>query len=241
MKKVLSLAILALSIQSAWATGPTISTGVANHGAIDNRITTNASTNGVGSSYSSATGAASASATARATVTPVTTNPSGAPGVGANISISGTSSASNSGTAFNVSTGNGTGSATSTGWADADATARANFNRPGQGVSLSGTTNSTGVNGSTINLSSGQNQGVSGSAATTGSFAGTGSVGASVVFQPTGAQDKFVWGHVEDTKTSTSQTLVNGMIVDGVNLNHGTGSATASTVVNVHGRVVDPQ
>ena len=241
MKKLFVATTLSIAVSSAFAQGTVISTGVANHGSIENRITTNASTNGVGSSYSSATGAASASATARAIVTPVTTNPSGAPGVGANISISGTSSATNTGTAFNVSTGHGAGSATSTGWADADATARASFNRPGQGVSLTGTTNSTGVHGTTMNLSSGTNQGVAGSAQTQGSFTGTGSVGASVVFAPTGAQDKFVWGHVEDNKASTSQVSVTGMTVDGVQLNRGTGSATASTVVNVNGRVVDPQ
>ncbi len=241
MKKLFVVTALSIAVSGAFAHGPSISTGVANHGAIDNRVTTNASTTGVGSSYSSATGAASASATARAIVTPVTTNPSGAPGVGANISISGTSSASNTGTAFNVSSGAGTGAATSTGWADADATARASYSRPGQGVSLNGTTNSTGVNGSAINLSSGTNQGIAGSAATQGSFNGTGSVGASVVFAPTGAQDKFVWGHVEDSKASTSQAAVTGMTVDGVQLTPGTGNATASTVVNVNGRVVDPQ
>jgi hypothetical protein len=239
MKKLFVTTALSLAVSGVFA--QTISTGVANHGSINNNVNTSARTTGVGSSYSSATGAASASATAHAIVTPVTTNPSGAPGVGANISISGTSSATNSGTAFNVSSGNGTGSAGSTGWADADATARASFNRPGQGVSLTGTTNSTGVNGTNLTLSSGTNQGVAGSAQTQGSFSGTGSVGASVVFQPTGAQDKFVWGHVEDTKASTSQVSITGMTVDGINLNVGAGNATASTVVNVNGRVVDPQ
>lgn len=241
MKKLFVLTTLSIAVSSALAHGPTIQTGVYNHGSIDNRVVTRATTTGVGSSYSHATGAASASATAHAVVTPVITNPSGGPGVGANISISGTSSASNSGTAFNVSSGNGVGSASSRGWADADANAKASFNGPGQWVHLNGMTNSTGSHGTTLNLSSGTNQGVSGSAQTQGSFSGTGSVGATMVFNPTGTQDKFVWGHVEDTKSSTSQTLVNGMVVDGVALTPGVGGATASTVVNVNGYVVDPQ
>jgi hypothetical protein len=241
MKKAFTLTILSFSMSAAFATDPVISTGVANQGSINNRVSTYASSIGIGSSYSSATGAASASANAQAVVTPVTTNPHGAPGVGANMSISGSSSTSNTGTAFNVSTGAGTGSATSRGWADADATASANYSRPGQGASLNGTTNSTGANGTDLNLTAVKNQGIAGSAATHGSFSGSGSVGASVVFAPTGAQDKFVWGNVQDNKTSSSQAGVTGMTVDGVQLTPGTGSASAYTVVTVTGSVVDPQ
>lgn len=191
------LAVLISACFSAHATGPqAVTSSVVNHGTINNTVTTSASTVGVGTSYSSATGASSAASTAAATaeINPVTTanSRSGAIGGGA------TSALSNQATAFNVSTGAGTGAASSVGSATADSATRAGYTGPGQWVRASGSTDSN----SSVSVNAARNEGGVSNAGVTSALTMQGTVGSTICTTGScaGSTSKQVWGSVQDTK-----------------------------------------
>lgn len=244
MKKTL-IALAVLAFAGAASAQQAASSYVANHGNISNTVQTSASSNGIGSSYSAATGNAAASGSGYAVTT---FDKNGNPCVttqGA-VAIGGTASTSNSGTAFNISTGNGTGSASTRGWADADVVAGASYYGPAQWVSVAGSVDAGHQNnafGTDISVVAGPNTGGFAAATTTGSFAALGAVGSTIcssVVCNSNTVTKSVFGGVSDTKSSVSTAVTGTMVVNGNTLNQAPSNAQGSTIVNVTGGFGDP-
>lgn len=234
MKKTVIFAALAASslVASAHGTSQVASSGLANHGHINNTVRSSATVHGVGTSYSAATGEAGAASSGKA-ITSINT----VPGMSRSgtTSVEGQSSAYTNGTAFNVSTGAGTGSASSTGVANADMVGSARYSGPGQWVNVSGNTVSHANGG----VAATTNTGGFFSSATNGSFKVEGLVGSKVTTAGT-TVTKEVVGSVKDTKTSVSSASTGTMTVDGRVLNQAPVNAAASTVVNARGAFGDP-
>lgn len=226
-------ALTAISLAvSAHGTSQVASSSLANHGSINNTVRSSATVNGVGTSFSAATGEAGASAAGKA-VTTINTVPNTTRS--GTVSVEGQTSTYTNGTAFNVSTGAGTGTASSTGRADADVNGAAHYSGPGQWVNVSGNS----VSHSNGGVAATTNTGGFFSSASQGTFKADGNVGSRVTTVGT-TVTKEVVGAVTDVKSTTSSAATGTMTVDGRVLNQAPVNASASTVVNARGAFGDP-
>jgi hypothetical protein len=243
MKKSLIALAAALSMVSAYATGPSqvITSSLVNQGSITNTVRTSASVSGIGSSFSGATGAASAESNGivKGTINPICTGACGT--VSGSLAIEGVVNTSNQGTAFNVSTGGGSGTASSTGTSMASLVTDAKYQGPGQTAVLHGDTNAT----SSVSVDAVKNTGGSATAGNSAEYDGSALVGSSKCTTTTNCgttTTTTVFGEVRDNKEQTSWAGTGTMTVDGVVLSTTPSTtANASAVTNVTGSFVDPQ
>lgn len=243
-KRMSLMAFAAVFSASAMATGTAPQVGVStvvNSGVISNTVKTDASVNGIGSSYSSATGAAGSVANGGTVnvINPVCTGTCGA--VSGSVGANGEVKTYNNATAFNVSTGSGVGSASSVGNATGSLNASSAYTGPGQSVDVKGNITA----GSSVSVVAEKNTGGVANSGNDSAFVATGSVGSKVCTgtgTPCGTStNKTVWGNVEDNKNSTSFANTGSMTVDGVVLAPANTSATANAKVDVSGKFSDPQ
>lgn len=196
----LSLAVAGMAAQAQ------ASYSASNVGHINNSSSASATVNGIGSSYSKATGEQKVTSVAAA----------GALGGSFNTSVGGIPLAVTGGlagvytdvktesvaTGFNLSSGTGVGLAESKGYADGGAKAAASWNAPGQTLSLNATTDGgsyqNNPNGSDVAVTATTNRDGFAASSTAGNASGYGGVG-SVVIPGVGA---VVALHIEDSKSN---------------------------------------
>ena len=253
LKKTLSaVALAAAGLCAALPALAQSSYSVSNVGAVRNDISVRADSNGVGSSYSAATGKQSVTATGAAGSYGGSTGVNlPVPGVG-NVPLQlqggiagvyGEVKTNSVATAYNISTGNGTGLATSNGWADGGVTAGASWNAPGQSLQLGGQADGgsyqNNPNGSDVSVVATTNRDGYAAAGSETKFVGTGYVG-SLTVPGVGA---VVTGNVTDDK-SASATAETGRITftgtQPTGMQGATVNAHAAGAVQFNGTFADP-